>query len=72
MVHFMAQLTAYSQLEGIELAWQDLIKYTHAREGDLDTLIGTHRAYLKQVEVRALLLTHQEENEVSSKSLSDS
>ncbi len=65
MMHFMGELQAFCQLEAIELAWQDLIKFAQAREGDLDSLIGEHRLYLKKVAGRIFLLNPKAGEEVS-------
>ena len=65
MMHFMGELQAFCQLEAIELAWQDLIKFAQAREGDLDSLIGEHRQYLKKIAGRIFLLSPKVGEEVS-------
>ncbi len=61
----MTELKAYCQLEGIELAWEDLMRYAQAREGDLDDLIAAHRTYLKRVTGRTLLLLNSGGEQVS-------
>lgn len=56
MVHFITQIESFCSLEAIELAWQDLLEFANARQGDLDALIAAHRAFLKKIVGRALLI----------------
>lgn len=65
MVHFLRQLQAFYQLEVIECSWQALMDFTDKRQGDLDSLILAHRAYLDRVVKKVLLLGHKREKEVS-------
>ena len=57
MIHFMRQLEAYCHLEVIECSWQDLMNFVLKKEGDLDALIETHRAYLDRMVKKVLLLS---------------
>ncbi|OBZ70405.1 Spindle pole body component alp6 [Grifola frondosa] len=69
MIHFIRQLEAYSQLEVIECSWKDLVEFVQKKEGDLDALIETHRAYLDRMVKKVLLLSPKagrEENLLSS------
>ncbi len=65
MLHFIGEMQAYCELEAIALAWQDFLKFAQAREGDLDSLIGEHRLYLKKLAARIFLLNPQNHEEVS-------
>lgn len=65
MIHFLAQIESFCSLEAIELAWEDFLVFVKARQGDLDALIGAHRAYLKTIVSRALLLHKKEMGEES-------
>ncbi|KAI0751649.1 gamma-tubulin complex DGRIP91/SPC98 component [Daedaleopsis nitida] len=57
MIHFVRQLQAYCHLEVIECSWQELMAFVHKKEGDLDALIETHRAYLDRMVKKVLLLS---------------
>ena len=57
MIHFIRQLEAYCHLEVIECSWQDLMNFVLKKEGDLDALIETHRAYLDRMVKKVLLLS---------------
>ncbi|KAI0775939.1 gamma-tubulin complex DGRIP91/SPC98 component [Trametes elegans] len=57
MIHFTRQLEAYCHLEVIECSWHDLFQFTQKKEGDLDTLIEHHRAYLDRMVRKVLLLS---------------
>lgn len=57
MIHFIRQMEAYCQLEVIECSWKILLDFVQKREGDLDALIETHRAYLDRMVKKVLLLS---------------
>lgn len=57
MIHFMRQMEAYCNLEVIECSWTELIAFVEKKEGDLDALIETHRAYLDRMVKKVLLLS---------------
>lgn len=57
MIHFMRQMEAYCNLEVIECSWQELVRFVDKKEGDLDALIETHRAYLDRMVKKVLLLS---------------
>lgn len=65
MIHFVAELQAFCQLEAIELAWQDMLEFERTRQGDLDALIAAHRAYLQNIMAKALLLNPRDPKDVS-------
>lgn len=66
MIHFIAELQAFCQLEAIELAWQDMLEFERTREGDLDALIAAHRTYLGNIKAKALLINPRDARDVSS------
>jgi gamma-tubulin complex component 3 len=70
MIHFVAELQAFCQLEAIELAWQDMVEFERSREGDLDALIAAHRTYLANIKAKALLLNPRDASDVSSRRFS--
>ena len=70
MIHFVAELQAFCQLEAIELAWQDMVEFERSREGDLDALIAAHRTYLGNIKAKALLLNPRDASDVSSRHFS--
>ncbi|KAF8165302.1 gamma-tubulin complex, DGRIP91/SPC98 component [Crassisporium funariophilum] len=55
MIHFIRQLEAFSRLEVIECSWNVLIDFLNKKEGDLDALIDSHRAYLDRMTKKILL-----------------
>lgn len=55
MVHFVRQLQGFCQLEVIEYSWHDLQTFFAKRQGDLDELIESHRAYLNALIGKVLL-----------------
>ena len=57
MIHFVRQMEAYCQLEVIECSWKTLLEFVNKKEGDLDALIETHRAYLDRMVKKVLLLS---------------
>ena len=57
MIHFIRQMEAYCQLEVIECSWKILLEFVQKKEGDLDALIDTHRAYLDRMVKKVLLLS---------------
>ncbi|OCH90974.1 gamma-tubulin complex DGRIP91/SPC98 component [Obba rivulosa] len=57
MIHFIRQLEAYCHLEVIECSWKNLEEFLEKKEGDLDALIDTHRAYLDRMVKKVLLLS---------------
>jgi len=65
MIHFIAELQAFCQLEAIELAWQDMLEFERTREGDLDALIAAHRTYLGNIKAKALLINPRDARDVS-------
>lgn len=65
----MSEMQAYCQLEAIELSWLELLKFAHARQGDLDALIAEHRMYLRKVAGRVFLLNPRDGPEVCDMSL---
>jgi gamma-tubulin complex component 3 len=56
MLHFVRQMEAFCQLEVIACSWTELRNFVNKREGDLDALIGAHRAYLERMRRKILLL----------------
>ncbi|KAH9077122.1 gamma-tubulin complex DGRIP91/SPC98 component [Lactarius deliciosus] len=56
MIHFIRQMTAFCQLEVIECSWKALVDFVNKKEGDLDALIGAHRAYLDRMVKKILLI----------------
>ncbi|KAI0053620.1 gamma-tubulin complex DGRIP91/SPC98 component [Auriscalpium vulgare] len=56
MVHFIRQMEAYCQLEVIECSWKALMDFVHKKEGDLDALIASHKAYLDRMVKKVLLI----------------
>ena len=57
MIHFIRQMEAYCQLEVIECSWKILLDFVQKKDGDLDALIETHRAYLDRMVKKVLLLS---------------
>jgi len=57
MIHFIRQIGAYCQLEVVECSWKILLDFVQKKEGDLDTLIEAHRAYLDRMVKKVLLLS---------------
>ncbi|GAC72826.1 gamma-tubulin complex, DGRIP91/SPC98 component [Moesziomyces antarcticus T-34] len=55
MVHFIRQMQGFAQLEVIEYSWNDLLHFFSRRQGDLDELISSHRAYLNALIGKVLL-----------------
>jgi len=55
MVHFIRQMQGFAQLEVIEYSWNDLLNFFSRRQGDLDELIESHRAYLNALIGKVLL-----------------
>lgn len=55
MVQFVRQLQGFCQLEVIEYSWDDLQTFFSRRQGDLDELIQSHRAYLNALIGKVLL-----------------
>ena len=68
MIHFIRQMTAYCQLEVVECSWKALIDFISKKEGDLDALIGSHRAYLDRMVKKILLLGPKAGREVGPSS----
>jgi gamma-tubulin complex component 3 len=66
MIHFMAELQAFCQLEAIELSWQDIAEFERNRQGDLDALISAHRAYTRSIVAKALLINPRDLKDVST------
>ncbi|KAG8978978.1 Microtubule-nucleating Tub4p (gamma-tubulin) complex component [Tulasnella sp. 425] len=56
MIFFIRQLQTYTHLVVIEGCWKELQEFLGKKEGDLDSLIQAHRAYLERMETRAMLL----------------
>ncbi|KAH9179637.1 gamma-tubulin complex DGRIP91/SPC98 component [Lactarius sanguifluus] len=56
MIHFIRQMAAFCQLEVIECSWKALVDFVNKKEGDLDALIGAHRAYLDRMVKKILLI----------------
>ncbi|KAH9060881.1 gamma-tubulin complex DGRIP91/SPC98 component [Lactarius vividus] len=56
MIHFIRQMAAFCQLEVIECSWKALVDFISKKEGDLDALIGAHRAYLDRMVKKILLI----------------
>ncbi|KAG9010845.1 Microtubule-nucleating Tub4p (gamma-tubulin) complex component [Tulasnella sp. 427] len=56
MIFFIRQLQSYTHLIVIEGCWKELQEFLTKKEGDLDSLIQAHRAYLERMETRAMLL----------------
>ncbi|KAN0132638.1 Spc97 / Spc98 family domain containing protein [Lactarius tabidus] len=56
MIHFIRQVAAFCQLEVIECSWKALVDFINKKEGDLDALIGAHRAYLDRMVKKILLI----------------
>ena len=65
MIHFVRQLQYFCHLEVIGCSWQILEQFIEKKEGDLDSLIMAHRAYLDRLVSKALLLTAKPGKEVS-------
>lgn len=55
MIHFVRQMQGFCQLEVIDYSWQDLQAFFAKRQGDLDELIESHRAYLNALIGKVLL-----------------
>ncbi|GAC97338.1 hypothetical protein PHSY_004923 [Pseudozyma hubeiensis SY62] len=55
MIHFIRQMQGFAQLEVIEYSWNDLLTFFSRRQGDLDELIESHRAYLNALIGKVLL-----------------
>lgn len=55
MIHFVRQMQGFCQLEVIDYSWQDLKTFFAKRQGDLDELIQSHRAYLNALIGKVLL-----------------
>jgi gamma-tubulin complex component 3 len=64
MIHFIRQLQYYCHLEVIGCSWQVLEEFAKKKEGDLDSLIEAHRAYLDRLVNKALLLSSKSGKEV--------
>jgi gamma-tubulin complex component 3 len=64
MIHFIRQLQYYCHLEVIDCSWQVLEEFAKKKEGDLDSLIEAHRAYLDRLVNKALLLSSKAGKEV--------
>jgi gamma-tubulin complex component 3 len=64
MIHFIRQLQYYCHLEVISCSWQVLEEFVKKKEGDLDSLIEAHRAYLDRLVNKALLLSSNSNKEV--------
>jgi hypothetical protein len=43
-------------LEVVECSWKALVDFINKKEGDLDALIGAHRAYLDRMVKKILLI----------------
>lgn len=56
MIHFIRQMAAFCQLEVVECSWKALVDFINKKEGDLDALIGAHRAYLDRMVKKILLI----------------
>ncbi|KAG8914314.1 Microtubule-nucleating Tub4p (gamma-tubulin) complex component, partial [Tulasnella sp. 408] len=56
MIFFIRQLQSYTHLVVIEGCWKELQEFLKKKEGDLDSLIQAHRAYLERMETRSMLL----------------
>lgn len=57
MIFFIRQLQYYCHLEVIACSWQVLEDFAVKKEGDLDSLIEAHRAYLHRLVTKALLIS---------------
>ena len=68
MIHFIRQMGSFCRLEVIECSWNILIDFLNKKEGDLDSLIDAHRAYLDQVVKKTFLLnTHSKSGKEASR-----
>lgn len=65
MIFFIRQLQTYTHLVVIEGCWKELQEFLGKKEGDLDSLIQAHRAYLERMETRAMLLRSKHGKRVS-------
>jgi Gamma tubulin complex component C-terminal len=68
MIHFIRQMAAFCQLEVVECSWKALVDFTSKKEGDLDALIGAHRAYLDRMVKKILLIGPKAGREVRPRS----
>ena len=57
-------MVAFCQLEVVECSWKALVDFINKKEGDLDALIGTHRAYLDRMVKKILLIGSKAGREV--------
>ena len=55
MLHFIRQLQHYSHLEVIDCSWKTLEDFALRKQGDLDSLMEAHRAYLERLINKGLL-----------------
>ena len=55
MIHFVRQLQYFCHLEVIDCSWSVLEEFAQKKEGDLDTLINAHQAYVERLASKALL-----------------
>lgn len=56
MLFFIRQLQYYCHLEVIGCSWQALEEFAFKKEGDLDSLIEAHKAFLERLVTKALLM----------------
>ena len=72
MIHFIRQMAAFCQLEVVECSWKALMDFINKKEGDLDALIGAHRAYLDRMVKKILLIGPKAGKEVCPSDSEDS
>lgn len=63
-------MAAFCQLEVVECSWKALVDFISKKEGDLDALIGAHRAYLDRMVKKILLIGPKAGREVGPSSSS--
>jgi gamma-tubulin complex component 3 len=49
-------MVAFYQLEVVECSWKALVDFISKKEGDLDALVGAHRAYLARMVKKILII----------------
>lgn len=64
MIHIIRQMQMYNQIEVIEVRWQNLLSFLNKGQGDLDSLIAAHKAYLEELVSKMLMLNSKPGKEV--------
>ena len=67
MIHVIRQMQMYTQIEVIAVRWKNLLTFVHKKEGDLDSLIATHKNYLEELVNKALMISGKQGKEACLK-----